>query len=139
MELHSTNLDNFVCSKVEYDSDTEREPKKCEKPLWSSENTMKLIKTLERDCKELWDTTHPLNKVKSARHLKVKYLANVFATSPEEISRKVHNLRTQFNNELRKIKRKSGSPEASSWEYFESLAFLRTTPAEPLEAAETEV
>ncbi|XP_047510300.1 uncharacterized protein LOC125053120 [Pieris napi] len=136
MELNSNNLDISAWSKLEYDSDAERDPKKCEKLHWNPENTMKLIKSLERECKELWDTTHPLNKVKRARQLKVEYLANIFATSPEEISRKIHNLRTQFNNELRKIKRKSGSPEASGWEYFEALAFLRPTPADPLETAE---
>lgn len=132
-----SNFNTFVWSKIEYDSDVETEAKKCEKPHWNSKNTMKLIKTLERECKELWDTTHPLYKVKTARQLKLEYLANIFSTSSEEINRKIHNLRTQLNNELRKMKRKNAAPEASGWEYFDALTFLqRTTPEDPLEAGE---
>lgn len=62
-------------------------------------------------------------------------VCSLIDTNPEEISRKLHNLRTQFNNELRKIKRKaaggrgeSNSAVTSGWEYFESLLFLLREP-----------
>ncbi|CAK1552206.1 unnamed protein product [Leptosia nina] len=132
MDSNSSNSENNVWPKHEYDSDVDEELKICSKPHWNSENTMKLIKTLERDCKELWDTSHPLVKVRSARQAKLEFLANLFTTSPEEINRKIHNLRTQFNNELRKIKRRQCGPEGSGWEYFDSLMFMQRAPLESL-------
>ncbi|CAG5012248.1 unnamed protein product [Parnassius apollo] len=109
---------------------------------WNSENTMKLIDTMEKECKELWDLKHPLNKDRVARQAKMEYLANVFGTSAEEISRKIHNLRTQFNNELRKIKRRSGNEGSvvagsSGWEYFDALTFLLRAPTDPLDTVDS--
>ncbi|CAG4908569.1 unnamed protein product [Colias eurytheme] len=136
----SSNNSELGWPKMEYDSDGEREPTKTkvDRPHWNSENTMKLIETMERECKELWDTSHPLNKVRTARQTKYEYLATMFGTTAEEISRKVHNLRTQFNNELRKIKRKQGGvPEVSGWEYFDALLFLQRAPlVDPLDTIE---
>ncbi|XP_023952072.1 uncharacterized protein LOC112055987 [Bicyclus anynana] len=112
--------------------DTEGDTKRVQ---WTSENTAKLIEAFEKECRELWDTKHIANKDKSVRQAKLEYLATVFNTNSEEISRKLHNLRTQFNNELRKIKRRAAGGEASSssavtsgWEYFESLLFLLREP-----------
>lgn len=88
---------------------------------------MKLIKTLEKNCPELWNSKHAGYKDKIARQMKLEYLADMFGTTVEEISRKLHNLRSQYNNELRKIKKKQGEGAAavSVWDYFEALAFLR--------------
>ncbi|XP_072943873.1 uncharacterized protein [Epargyreus clarus] len=102
---------------------------KLNKPHWNSENTMKLIFVLENDCKELWDIKHPMHKDKNARQGRHEYLAEMFGTTAEEIVRKLHNLRTQLNNELRKIKRRQseyndGSTPTSGWEYFDALSFL---------------
>ncbi|XP_052750656.1 uncharacterized protein LOC113517415 isoform X1 [Galleria mellonella] len=107
------------------------------KMLWNTENTMKLIETLENDCKELWDPKHPQNKDRNARYAKHEYLAKMFNTTVEEITRKIHNLRTQLNNEIRKIKRRQttsftgeGSLQGGSgWEYFDALSFLMRTPS----------
>lgn len=98
---------------------------------WNSENTMRLIETLERECHELWNMKHPGYKNKSMKQLKYELLADIFGTTVEEITRKVHNLRTQFNNELRKIRKKQevgegGSAGGSNWEYFDALTFLKT-------------
>ncbi|CAG9783602.1 unnamed protein product [Diatraea saccharalis] len=116
--------------KIEMDAESDRENKRDNKMNWTSENTRKLIEVLEKDCKELWDSKHPLHRDRWARQTKNEYLANIFGTTPEEISRKIHNLRTQLNNELRKIKRRqSGGGEGSGsggsgWEYFDALSFL---------------
>ncbi|GBP06541.1 hypothetical protein EVAR_69646_1 [Eumeta japonica] len=99
---------------------------------------MRLIETFERECPELWDNKHPLNKDKIARQAKQEYLAGLFCTTVEEINRKTHNLRCQFNAEMRKMKRRRelGGEAAgvSGWEYFEPLSFLipAAPPAPPL-------
>lgn len=136
MDSNSNSSDMFP--KLEIDSESEKEYSRRDstaKLYWTSENTMKLIETMEKECKELWDLKNPLNKDRVARHAKLEYLAELFGTTPEEISRKVHNLRTQFNNELRKIKRRQ--VVRSGWEYFDALSFLMRTPAaEPLETVD---
>lgn len=131
MDSNSDSGDMYSL-KLEPDSDTERDVIKKERVQWNAENTIKLIDTMERDCKELWDPKHPMNKDRAARQAKLQYLAIMFGTVPEEISRKIHNLRTQFNNELRKIKRRQcgeeRGPLTSGWEYFDALCFLRSPP-----------
>lgn len=132
----NSNSSEVYWPKLEIDSENDS-PKRDPRLKWTTENTTKLIEALERDCKELWDTKHPLNKDRVARQVKLEYLASLFATTPEEISRKIHNLRTQFNNELRKLKRRSasagcgdgGGAGCSGWEYFEALSFLLRSPA----------
>ncbi|XP_013190432.2 uncharacterized protein LOC106134838 isoform X1 [Amyelois transitella] len=144
----NSNSCEMYWPKIEVDSDNEMETNRKEpKSIWTSENTLKLIETMEKECKELWDVKHPLNRDRLARQEKHEYLASMFATTAEEISRKIHNLRSQFNNELRKIKRRqmtslSGGGELSSgggsgWEYFDALSFLLRAPsADPLDSVD---
>lgn len=132
MNLNSSNSSEMSWTKIEIDSEIENSCKR-ERLYWNSENTMKLIEIFEKDCKELWDNKHPSNKDRAARQAKHEYLASIFGTTAEEISRKLHNLRTQFNNELRKIKRKQAGSEGaqgtSGWEYFDALSFLMREPS----------
>lgn len=137
---NSYDIINNYSPKIEVDSESEREflrrdqNAKC-KLYWTTENTIKLIETMEKECRELWDPKNPLNRDRNTRQAKFEYLAEVIGTTSEEISRKVHNLRTQFNNELRKIKR--GQVVRSGWEYFDALSFLMRTPsAEALETVD---
>lgn len=142
----NSNSCEMYWTKIEIDSDNESS-KRDPKLTWTSENTMKLIETMEKECKELWDTKHPANRDRLARQAKHEYLANIFGTSAEEISRKIHNLRTQFNNELRKIKRRQASTSVSSlceggqggsgWEYFDALSFLLRAPSDPLDSVDS--
>ncbi|KAJ2952619.1 hypothetical protein O0L34_g6944 [Tuta absoluta] len=137
MDSNSNNSFELVWPKVEIDGDS-NSPKRENKMHWSSENTRKLIEIMERDCKELWDVKNSLIKDRKARQGKLEYLAVCFGTTSEEISRKIHNLRTQFNNELRKIKRRAGEGSSgvaggggggvSGWEYFDALSFLLRAP-----------
>lgn len=128
----NSNSNDLPWTKIEIDSENENSSRK-ERLYWNSEITTKLIEIFEKDCKELWDNKHPLNKDRTARQARHEYLANIFGTTAEEISRKLHNLRTQFNNELRKIKRKQAGGEAaqgsSGWEYFDALLFLMREPS----------
>ncbi|RVE54830.1 hypothetical protein evm_000597 [Chilo suppressalis] len=131
----SSEMGSGLVPKIEMDSECDKESKReAIKWIWTSENTNKLIEALEKECKELWDAKHPLHKHRWARQAKHEYLASMFGTTSEEITRKIHNLRTQLNNELRKIRRRqSGGGEGTSaggsgWEYFDALSFLMRTP-----------
>lgn len=58
-------------------------------------------------------------------------MAAKFETTTDEISRKIHNLRNQFNNELKKVsKKKSGQGTddlyTSKWPYYKYLLFLQS-------------
>lgn len=129
----NSNSSEMCWPKLELDMDSEKE--KRDKITWNSDNTMRLIEVLEKDCRELWDVKHPLNRDRMTRQAKHEYLACMFGTTAEEISRKIHNLRTQLNNELRKIKRRQsssvcseGGAGGSGWEYFDALSFLLREP-----------
>uniref|UniRef100_A0A2A4IW36 MADF domain-containing protein n=1 Tax=Heliothis virescens TaxID=7102 RepID=A0A2A4IW36_HELVI len=140
MDSNSNSYDIIYSPKIEIDSESERDYSKRDlnskfKVHWNSDNTMKLIETMEKECRELWDIKNPLNKDRNARQVKFEYLAEIFGTTSEEISRKIHNLRTQFNNELRKIKRRQVT--RSGWEYFDALSFLMRAPSlDPLETVD---
>ncbi|XP_004923236.1 uncharacterized protein LOC101743872 [Bombyx mori] len=137
MESNSNSSCDIVYPKLEVDLDNDIISRREARLQWNSDMTMQLIQTLEKECPELWDTKHPLNRERSARQLKLEYMADIFGTTSEEISRKIHNLRTQLNNELRKIKKRSiGEAVAaggSGWEYFEALSFLRSPTTDPLD------
>lgn len=118
-------MDAFL-PKVEA-TDSEQECYRMARLDWNSGNTMRLIEKLERECHELWNMKHPGYKNRTMKQLKFELLADMFGTTVEEITRKVHNLRTQFNNELRKIKKRqeTGEVGGSGWEYFDALSFLK--------------
>ncbi|EZA52488.1 hypothetical protein X777_08604 [Ooceraea biroi] len=90
---------------------------------WTKEKTKFLISLLE-GLPHLWDVSQAEYKNRSKRAAAIEQLAEHFSTDSGEIGRKLHNLRTQFNNELRKTrKRKSGQGSSevytSKWEFFE--------------------
>ncbi|XP_013172745.1 PREDICTED: uncharacterized protein LOC106121578 [Papilio xuthus] len=91
---------------------------------WPAEEIKSLILSYE-SLPELWQVSNPDYKNRVKKSTAVDSLAEQFNTTAFEINRKLHNLRTQFNNELRKL-RKKGTDEncGSNWEYFTSLKFL---------------
>lgn len=95
--------------------------------LWTNEETEILISTMEA-APELWDPTQEDYKNRAKRTDTIEQIAAQFQTDTKEISRKLHNLRTQFNNELRKMKikknRHGGDEYKSSWKFFDSLRFM---------------
>lgn len=76
---------------------------------WSTEEIKSLILYYE-SLPELWQISNPDYKNRVKKAAAVESLAEQFNTSALEINRKLHNLRTQFNNELRKLKQKEEWP-----------------------------
>ncbi|KAG8224041.1 hypothetical protein J437_LFUL001118 [Ladona fulva] len=89
----------------------------------------------------LWDINSLDFKDKYAKSKAINELAREFNTSTSEISRKIHNLRNQFNSEMKKtLQRFSGKGTAennvSKWPHFQALMFLKSSvisrePREP--------
>lgn len=131
MNSNSNSFDSLL-PKMEADIDRDY---RVSRLAWNSEMTTKLIETLEAECHVLWNAKHAFYKDKMARHAKTMHLADMFRTTTEEINRKIHNLRSQYNNELRKMKKKQeagverSAGLASGWEYFEAMSFLKTAPS----------
>lgn len=97
--------------------------------FWTKERTTELIEKFESS-PELWDTTSKLYRDRAKKEAAVTKLAEHFSVTSAEINRKLHNLRTQMNNERRKIKKKKSGDGVddvvftSNWEFFNSLKFL---------------
>ncbi|XP_028131331.1 uncharacterized protein LOC114327031 [Diabrotica virgifera virgifera] len=116
-----------------------------DKKEWLKADVEQLIYLYQ--CKpELWDITSEIYKDKLKKQNAYKELAEDFNTTVEEIQRKIHNLRTQFNNEVKKLnKTKSGQStgEVFKWPYYKSLLFLQggliCRPAKRNFAMKTEV
>ncbi|GLH16714.1 Uncharacterized protein GBIM_20982 [Gryllus bimaculatus] len=95
---------------------------------WSKENVRKLIELLElREC--LWRKSHAFYKDKVKRNAALSEMSDQLARTPKEIENKIHNLRCQYRNEVKKERtRKSGAgmkeDYTSKWEFFKSLNFL---------------
>jgi len=78
---------------------------------------------------ELWDVKSKVYKDRVKKRDALDEIATTFETV-EEITRKIHNLRNQFNSEFKKTTKKKsgqGSDElyTSKWPYFKSLLFLQ--------------
>lgn len=98
------------------------------KRVWSKEDTFALISIFE-GYPELWQIKSKMYRDRVKKQKALKCIAEKCDTTEAEVQRKLHNLRTQANQEWNKIKkRKSGQGTdeiySSSWEYFESLKFL---------------
>lgn len=98
---------------------------------WVKDKTKLSISLLE-GLPHLWDVSQADYKNCSKRTASIEQLAQQFNTDFGEVGRKLYNLRTQFNNELRKTrKRKSGQGSGevytSNWEFFEALQFMQSS------------
>ncbi|XP_022197157.2 uncharacterized protein LOC111054426 [Nilaparvata lugens] len=98
---------------------------------WTKDETAQFIYRIETH-PELWDASSELYKDRYRRTRAIAALASEFNTDCREVSRKMHNLRTQLNAELRKMKKKRKKSGAdfdddsikSSWQFFEALRFM---------------
>lgn len=110
------------------------------KRVWSKEETYSLIESIQ-ECPELWNVKAKEYRDRNKKQKALKNLAEKYDTTEAEIQRKLHNLRTQFNQEIKKVKkRKSGDGVddlyKSSWEYFDALKFLMLNESSSAETAD---
>ncbi|KAK7863634.1 hypothetical protein R5R35_006171 [Gryllus longicercus] len=95
---------------------------------WSKENITKLIELLElREC--LWRKSHSFYKDRVKRNAALYEMSEQLARTPKEIENKIHNLRCQYRNEVKKERTRNSGAGAkdvymSKWEFFKSLNFL---------------
>lgn len=96
---------------------------------WSKDETVKLIETVQL-YPMIWDPRNSDYRNRVKKNSAVQDVSKEFGVTPEEMQRKWHNLRTQYNNEVRKVtKKKSGAgtadvPLQSTWEYFNAMKFV---------------
>ncbi|KAL7737466.1 hypothetical protein ACLKA6_007604 [Drosophila palustris] len=101
--------------------------------IWTREKIYKLIELYrESDC--LWNHYSELYKNKDCRTKAIERICTSLGITKNDYGKKVHNLRNQFNSELKKYERRlkdtdngiaALSPKACRWEHFETLMFLR--------------
>ncbi|PSN39260.1 hypothetical protein C0J52_18446 [Blattella germanica] len=85
-------------------------------------------------CVELWDVKSPGYKSRNKKINSTKELARHFQTTPAEITRKLHNMRSQMCHELKKIHLKKGEKtEDSSYDGNESGADEPSSSGKPVE------
>ncbi len=96
--------------------------------LWSHDELVKLISLYENNT-ILWDINEKEYKNRVKKDSILKDIAEEFSAEISEVSRRLHNLRTQFFNERRKEEtKKSGQGSmqnyTSKWRYYDPLKFL---------------
>ncbi|XP_029043490.1 uncharacterized protein LOC114876321 [Osmia bicornis bicornis] len=95
---------------------------------WSREETFSLISIYKKNSM-LWNLKDSEYRNRDRKNKTIHEIAVKFRCSSEEIQRKLHNLRNQMSQELRKMikkKDRNGSAETdvSNWPYFSALKFL---------------
>ena len=102
---------------------------------WTEDEVKDLISKWE-SYPELWDVKNKLYKNRITKQKALRHFATEFNTVESEVTRKLHNLRTQFNQELRKtLSKKSGAGAdttyESAWRNFAPLKFLSCAHSNP--------
>ncbi|XP_014281774.1 uncharacterized protein [Halyomorpha halys] len=94
---------------------------------WEANEIIQLIELYETN-PALWDIKSPDYKDKNKKNKIYEEIGTRLGSNGEEIQRKIHNLRNQVSQELRKMKsRKSGSGDEEyrgTWPYFNLLKFI---------------
>lgn len=82
---------------------------------------------------ELWDVKSALYKDRLKKQIAVRKISDEFGVSESEVQKKIHSLRTQFHQELRRNKTKRTDHHRrvekceSKWEFFNCLKFILTS------------
>ncbi|XP_071446638.1 uncharacterized protein [Hetaerina americana] len=95
--------------------------------FWTKAETMELIQEYHV-LRHLWDPSNEWFKNRRKRYQALHNLGLCFKTSAAEVKRKLHNLRSQLFQELKKLKAKIDQSEpgeesshTSSWPYFDLM------------------
>lgn len=94
--------------------------------MWSTENTISLIKML-RETPCLWDKNCRDYKNRGKKKDEMQRLADEYKMSYSDMEKKIHNLKTQFRREHKKLRasqRSGSSLEKCSWFGYQPLRFL---------------
>lgn len=99
-----------------------------EKKSWSKSDVFTLISQWQL-YPELWDAKNIFFRNRNKKKNALKDIATILNTTEHEISRKLHILRTQFHNEIRrkqikKIDNEVGENYQTTWEYFDPMKFI---------------
>lgn len=94
---------------------------------WTRNEVVHLLKKYEKH-HELWNAKCEDFKSRFRKRRALYSLAKTFKCTPGEINRKMHNLRTQFNQEYKKFEKTN---QRSKWEYYDYLAFIKSPFYEP--------
>lgn len=92
---------------------------------WTSRMKVNLIELYKKNvC--LWNRKDPSYRDKKLRDEVLEKIANEFDTNTNEIKRKIHNLRNQFNQEYQKVLKinKDGAEDDVKWVYYDMLKFI---------------
>lgn len=95
---------------------------------WNNETIINFIETIRlRVC--LWDNTDAEYRNRQLKKDEWKAVATEFGISAEEAQKKFKNLRTYFNNEIKKAEKRqrsgSGASQESNWFAFKTMLFLK--------------
>lgn len=93
------------------------------KKRWNADQTASLLqKYLEHP--ELFDSSSKAFKDRNRKDAAYTAMAEHFDTTEEEVMRKLHNLRCQMNQQIRKMKlcKEEGKVFVTSWQYFDAMA-----------------
>ncbi|XP_073845628.1 uncharacterized protein [Musca autumnalis] len=100
--------------------------------VWSREKINELIELYKRnEC--LWNVWHSDYKSKEKRNRAIENICRTLNISKFDFGKKIHNLRNQFNTEMKKLEQRmeeagedEGKPNVHcKWSHFEPLMFLR--------------
>ncbi|XP_016992193.1 uncharacterized protein LOC108053968 [Drosophila rhopaloa] len=99
--------------------------------IWTRDKIAKLIE-LYRSSDCLWNHYSDLYKNKDCRAKAIDTICAAVGITKNDYGKKIHNLRNQYNSELKKLERRLEVSESTSaekicrWEHFKSLMFLRS-------------
>lgn len=110
------------------EDEMELPPKIDETKKWSDLETKKLI-TLYEENELLWNVTLKDYRNRVKKHEAFRDISEKLKIDITEVQRKIHNLRSQYNSELKKIKKKTSGQATdevyvSNWPYFAALKFI---------------
>lgn len=121
--------------KVDKQSQAVQEQQNRKQSVWTREKINQLVELYKKhEC--LWNHWHDSYKSKDKRNRAIGEICTTLRITKFDFGKKIHNLRNQFNTEMKKLEQRmeeaGGSIEDASattlrckWSHFESLMFLR--------------
>ncbi|XP_055378370.1 uncharacterized protein LOC129610067 [Condylostylus longicornis] len=95
--------------------------------VWTQEKIIDLISQYQNnEC--LWNVLTEDYKSREKRDIAISSICSSLNITREQFSKKIHNLRNQFNYEAKKVSQRNDNVKnsyRSKWEYYEKLLFLK--------------